>query len=84
MMIAVAKGRYDALWISTASLDRYLQSIGQPQIYGAQFNVKDGKPFSQGLFDQKLISDALRQQLGIPAPSQQEDQIRKLFESQRR
>ncbi len=36
-MIAVKKGRGSALWIATATLDRYLHSMHQPQIYGTQF-----------------------------------------------
>ncbi len=31
-MIAVAKGDEGSLWIGTATLDRYLQSVGKPQI----------------------------------------------------
>jgi hypothetical protein len=80
--LAVAKGKYDALWIATASLDRYLQSIGRAQIYGTQFDSRPGKTFTQTPYDSTLISDALRQQLGVPTVAQQEEQ-RKFQESQR-
>jgi hypothetical protein len=33
-MVAVKKGNEDAIWIAAATLDRYLQSIEQSQIYG--------------------------------------------------
>ena len=36
-MSAVAKGDGRGRWIAAATLDRYLQSIGQPQVFGTQF-----------------------------------------------
>ena len=47
-MIAVAKGDPSALWIGTATLDRYLQSIHQPQIYGTQFVGGSGRSNDSG------------------------------------
>ena len=35
-IIALRKGYSDATWIAAATLDRYLQAIKQPQIYGTQ------------------------------------------------
>jgi hypothetical protein len=71
-MVAVAKGDRTALWIGSATLDRYLHSIGKPQIYGTQF--KAGPDASQEPFDRKLISDSLRRELGVPAIAAQKDQ----------
>jgi len=36
-LVAAAKGDQGAAWIAAATLDRYLQSVRQPQIYGTQF-----------------------------------------------
>ena len=36
-LVALAKGDRSASWIASASLDRYLQSIGRPQIFGTGF-----------------------------------------------
>ena len=36
-LVAVAKGDQGAAWIAAATLDRYLQSVRQPQIYGTQY-----------------------------------------------
>jgi hypothetical protein len=83
-MIAIAKGKYEALWIGTASLDRYLHAIDQPQIYGTQIKPPGDQPANQTAFDPELISDALRQQLGVPSLAQQEEQLEKLNESQAR
>ena len=59
-LVALAKGDRSASWIAAASLDRYLHSIDQSQIFGAQFGL-DGT--SQGAFDRELVSDALRREL---------------------
>ncbi len=34
---AIAKGDSNSVWISAATLDRYLQFIGQKQVFGTQF-----------------------------------------------
>lgn len=71
-MVAVAKGDRDALWISTATLDRYLQHVHQPQIYGTQFHTSAHQPTRQDPYDRGLISDALRKELGVPTQAEQE------------
>jgi hypothetical protein len=81
-IIALKKGYGDAWWIATATLDRYLQSIHQPQIYGTQFLTPQNQPTSQGAYNRKLISDALRRQLGLPIQVAQEEQ-RKQYDAQR-
>ena len=72
-VLAAARGRADAAWIAAASLDRYLQRIGQPQIYGTQFRTPPGQPTTQEPYNRTLVSDALRQALGVPAQAQQEE-----------
>lgn len=41
---AVQKGDARSLWISAATLDRYLNSINQPQVFGTQYNSKNDGP----------------------------------------
>jgi len=74
-MIAVAKGDESALWIGTATLDRYLQSIGKPQIYGTQFKANADASATQEPYNRDLIGDTLRRQLGVPSVAAQQDQI---------
>jgi hypothetical protein len=74
-MIAVAKGDNGALWIASATLDRYLQSIHRPQIYGTQYVGKQGK-MTQGSFTSEFISDSLRAELGVPALADQQEQLK--------
>jgi hypothetical protein len=78
-MIAIRKGYSDATWIAAATLDRYLLSIKQPQIYGTQF---PGKAFAQEPYNRTLISDSLRRQLGVPDLAAQQVQ-RQQYASQR-
>ena len=73
-LIAAARGRPDATWIAAASLDRYLQSIGHRQIYGTQYRTPQGGPATQEPYDRTLVSDALRQALGVPPQAEQERQ----------
>jgi hypothetical protein len=76
-LIAVTKGDQGAAWIAAATLDRYLQSIGQPQVYGTQF-IGDGPATTQNPYNTQLISDALRAELGVPSQSSQAEQMKTL------
>ena len=82
-LIAAARGRPDATWIAAASLDRYLQNIGQKQIYGTQYLTRPGQPATQEPYDRMLVSDALRQALGVPTQAEQE-QRRAEFDAETR
>jgi hypothetical protein len=71
-IVSVSKGQTRGLWIASASLDRYLQAIGQKQIYGTQYKLPEGAPVTQEPYDKALISDALRTTLRVPTLSEQE------------
>ncbi len=75
-MTAMAKGRANAGWIAAATLDRYLQDTGKPQIYGTQFSLAPSHPISQEPYDRALIGDAQRRAVGVPVLSEQEAQRR--------
>lgn len=57
---AAALGHKDAEWIAAATLDRYLQSIGQPQIYGTQYRFPNEGGVTMEPYDRTLLVDALR------------------------
>ena len=76
-LVAVAKGDQGATWIAAATLDRYLQSVRQPQIYGTQF-VGAGAATTQKPYNPQLISDALRTELGVPTQASQAEQLKAL------
>jgi len=82
-MLAIARGNPGALWIATATLDRYLNSIKQPQIYGTQFHNSKEAPWTQEPYNRTLISDELRRQLGVPSQAAQEKQLAQYKSSNR-
>lgn len=75
---AVAKGKAEAAWIAAATLDRYLQKIGQQQIYGTQFSTSKVTGATMEPYNAALIPDALRAALGVPNRQEQDDRLRKM------
>ena len=57
---AVNKGLHNGMWLSAATLDRYLHSIRQPQVFGTQFGNLYTHRDDQEPYDRKLLSDPLR------------------------
>ena len=77
-LVAMRCGNPDAAWIATAALDRYLQAIGQPQVFGTQFRFPDDAPVTQEPYDRSLIADSLRHRLGVPPLADQERQRQRI------
>jgi hypothetical protein len=77
--IAVSKGNPDALWLSAATLDRYLQSIKQPQVFGTQYksipdpDKKGVYTYDQIDFDSTLVTDTMRADLCVKPLAKQRD-----------
>jgi hypothetical protein len=81
-LVAVSKGHATAIWIAAATLDRYLQIIGQKQIYGTQYSNNAERQWTQDPYDRDLVSDALRRQLAVPTQALQARQL-KLLQSKK-
>ena len=81
-LIALKKGDAGSIWIATATLDRYLQSVHQPQIYGTQFRTVDKNPTTQDPYDRLLMGDAVRKELNVPSLEEQ-DRQREQYDKQR-
>jgi hypothetical protein len=77
-VIATAKGRRDATWIAAATLDRYLQNIGQKQIYGTQYRIPENETATQEPYDRTLLSDAMRAASGVPDTASQEERRKEM------
>lgn len=56
---AAAKGNASAKWLAAATLDRYLQTIKQPQVFGTQFRQQDGH-WTMEPYNRTEFSDAIR------------------------
>lgn len=90
-MEAVLKGSDEAKWIEAATLDRYLQSIGQPQVFGTQYPLDPNLPHqahsavgSQGAFrtgrtlapyNEQFLPDSARLDFCVPALVQQKENL---------
>jgi len=74
---AVVRGDTKARWISAATLDRYLQAIKQPQVFGTQYGWKDTpKDATQEPYDRDLVSDALRHEFCVSNRSDQAENLK--------
>lgn len=68
---AMKKGRQDASWIAAASLDRYLQDIGQAQIFGTQYRCRERQPVMDP-YQPSFIPDSMRSALNVPIQAEQQ------------
>lgn len=73
-LVAAAKGKPEAAWIAAATLDRFLQRSGLPQVYGTQFQARPDGSWTQEPYRRDLLSDALRRATGVPPLAEQEVQ----------
>ena len=64
---SVQKGYHKARWWVAAALDRYLQSIKQPQVFGTQYFP----PWTQQPYNAVLIPDNLRAEFCVPSTREQ-------------
>jgi hypothetical protein len=84
-MDAVVKGYDTAKWIAAATLDRYLQIIHQPQVFGTQYPLDPNKPHptedttpegrfkgrTQQSYNDMLLPDSLRTDFCVASRNQQ-------------
>jgi len=86
---ALAKGFDRAKWLSVATLDRYLQLIGQPQVFGTQYPfdpklphpITNGGRFSgrtQSPFDDTFLPTYIRRDFCVPDLEQQRKNLQTL------
>ena len=87
-MEAVLKGSDEAKWIEAATLDRYLQSIGQAQVFGTQYpldpDLSHSVAGSQAAFltgrtlapyNEQFLPDSARLDFCVPALAQQKQNV---------
>lgn len=77
---AVARGNSSATWMAAATLDRYLWSIKQPQIFGTQFQKGKEGNWTMEPYDRKAASDSIRATWCVVPVKQQEKVLRELQE----
>lgn len=69
---ALGEGSTESPWLAAATLDRYLQAVGQPQIYGTQTMMRRGEKPTREPFEHALIPDSLRTVLGVSTRAAEE------------
>lgn len=78
-MGAMAKGDASARWIAAATLDRYLQAVKQPQVFGTQYFWKHPGPkprdATQAPYNKDLVSDALRKEFCVSSYAGQQQNL---------
>ncbi len=65
-----------AKWLTAASKDRYLLSIGRPQWYGTQFQISQNGVWILRPIDSTAVSDSQRIELGVPTMSETLKQLK--------
>ena len=81
-VLAASKGNTQALFLSAASLDRFLRAIGRPQVFGTQY-TRQGNMATMEPFDRSM-SDALRTAFGVPSLKEQEARLKDMNKRQDR
>lgn len=72
---ALSKGNLDARWLAAATLDRYLRSIGQPQIYGTQYKMTADKTWVHETMNENMLSDPVRSAACVVSLAQQNQNL---------
>jgi hypothetical protein len=78
---AIGKGDMDARWLGAASLDRFLQRVGQPQVFGTQFSYKtenEQQTWTMEPYNRSLIGPNLRDTNCVPDQEQQAETLKAL------
>lgn len=85
---ALAKGNTSAKWLTAATLDRYLQLIKQPQLFGTQYPLYPAKPHplsadgrgrfagrTQAPYNERVLPEAIRADFCVPPIAQQRQNL---------
>jgi hypothetical protein len=78
VVTSVAKGNTIAKFMAAATLDRYLWSIKQPQIFGTQFQKGSDQRWTMEPYDRTAISDRVRADWCV-VPLAEQENILKTF-----
>ena len=75
-MTAVSKGDVPAKWMAAATLDRYLNALGQPQVFGTQFHCDQAKGWTLEPYDRQALSDSERALWSVNSLADQERMLK--------
>ena len=72
--------RNEAKWLSAATLDRYLRSIWQPQVFGTQFRTLPGEQMQQQTMYPSLASDSMRAAMCVVSADEQKAMLNEVHQ----
>jgi len=72
--VGIAKGNTDCRWMAAATLDRFLQSLKQKQVFGTQFIGQDNR-YTYEPYDATLLTDDVRKAMDVPVLAQQQKDL---------
>lgn len=75
---AIGMGNGEARWLAAASLDRYLQRLGQPQVFGTQFTSKDTSKqegWTMEPYNRSLLAPSLLKANCVPDQADQSEAL---------
>lgn len=62
-------------WLLAATIDRYLLSKQEPQIYGTQYHKMGDEPWKLAKIDTTIITDKERIEYGVETLSEQKQKV---------
>lgn len=78
-MAAAQRGSNPAVWLSAASLDRLMQSTGQPQVFGTQYFSKANEHYTmREPIEPHLITDSVRKAFNVPTLMESTERLKEL------
>lgn len=78
---ALSLGMGKAEWIAAATLDRFLQSIDRPQVFGTQYGWTEETGATMEPYDRDLLDDRLRSAAGVETFLQQAGKLERMRET---
>lgn len=76
---AAFQGHEPAIKLSASTLDRYLGTVGQPQVFGMQLHKMPWEgDFSPEPFDREIVPDFVRQIYNVPSLSDLEARLERM------
>jgi hypothetical protein len=77
-VLCASDGDQTCLRFSALTLDRYLQYINEPQIFGTQYTHFDHPPVTQQPYADDVITDSMRSRFGIPTLEEQKKRVEQI------
>jgi hypothetical protein len=65
-------------WLLAAAIDRYLLGLGQPQIYGTQFEKMGNQPWQLSKIDTTKVTDQERKEYGVGTLAEQREKVKEI------